>query len=119
MGESILSILWVVWTVALLILYHKVFAVYYFDLGNGLLKELVGAAILGAVMAALTITYWYVSAIIIIVIGLMVCGKVNNKIPLVIAVIFAVFIAIVGASVKTDTDTSSVRIEIVAEKDCV
>ena len=47
MAGGILFGLWIFWTIALLILYHKVFTVYYFSLGNGLMKEIVTAFFLG------------------------------------------------------------------------
>ena len=96
MSESVLGILWIGWTIALLIMYHKVFSVYYFNLSRGLMKEVVGACMLGAIMAGVTLAYWYVSAVIIIVIGLSVSSKMKSKVPIIIAVISVHFNTLKG-----------------------
>ena len=94
MASGVYLILWIFWFVALLVLYHKVFTVYYFSLSHGLMKELVTSAFLGLIMTAITLYLWYVSAIIILVIGLSVMGKIHNKLALIVAVILAIVIAI-------------------------
>lgn len=40
MTSGVHMIVLVGWMIILLVLYHKIFEVYYFDLGHGLLKEL-------------------------------------------------------------------------------
>ncbi len=115
MSESVLGIIWLGWTIALLILYHKVFAVYYFDLANGLLKEIIGAALLGVIMTAVTLMYWYISAIIIIIIGLAISNKVRSKVPLIIAIICAIIVAVVGIQTISNSDTSSASNKVLIE----
>ncbi len=104
--DSLFGIVWIIWTIALLILYHKWFEVYYFSLGNGLLKELVTAAFLGIIMTGLTFYLWWLTAIIIIIIGLSLMGKTNSKTPLIIAIILAIVISIMGINVKNNTESS-------------
>ncbi|MBR5800417.1 MAG: hypothetical protein IKY23_10205 [Lachnospiraceae bacterium] len=104
--DSLFGIVWIIWTIALLILYHKCFEVYYFSLGNGLVKELVAAAFLGIIMTGLTFYLWWLTAIIIIIIGLLFMGKTNSKAPLVIAIILAIVISIMGINVKNDSSSS-------------
>ena len=62
----VLVILTVVYAVVCLIIYHKLFHVIYFDLGNGCLKEIIGASLAGLLLAALTVLFWYISIPIII-----------------------------------------------------
>ena len=50
MASGVYLILWIFWFVALLVLYHKVFTVYYFSLSHGLMKELVTSAFLGLII---------------------------------------------------------------------
>ena len=115
MSESVLGILGIGWTIALLIMYHKVFSVYYFNLSRGLMKEVVGACMLGAIMAGVTLAYWYVSAVIIIVIGLSVSSKMKSKVPIIIAVICAIFLSFVGFTATMGDDGSSADIKPVVE----
>ena len=70
MVNGIFAIVLVVWIVVLLILYHKFFEVYYFDLGHGMLKEICTAFFLGLIMTGLTFYLWWLTAIIIIIAGL-------------------------------------------------
>lgn len=107
MGSSIFLIVWVIWIIALLVLYHKVFTVYYFSLSYGLLKELLVATIVGTILTAITFYLWWVTAIIIILVGLAVMGKTNSKVPLVIAVILAIIVSIIGISARSDMKNTS------------
>ncbi len=73
-GISILMIiLTVVYAVVGLIIYHKLFSVIYFGLGNGCLKEIAVALFIGMALAALTMAFWYIS------------------IPVIALVLFAIF----------------------------
>ena len=74
MGTNILFGLWIFYVIAILVMYHKVFDVVYFDLGRGLMKELVIAAFGGMILAAITVKFWVLSAIIIIITGLVCRG---------------------------------------------
>lgn len=122
MTSSVHMIVLVGWMIALLVLYHKVFQVYYFDLGHGLLKELGVSFILGLIMTALTFYLWWLTAIVIIIVGLAFKKKVANNAPLIIAVVLAVIVAFMGISDRNDssagasTDVGS--IQIVKELEC-
>ena len=95
------------WMIALLVFYHKIFAVYYFDLGHGLLRELGVSFILGLLMTALTFYLWWLTAVIIIIAGLGLKKKVSNNIPLIIAIVLAIVISMIGISDKNNTDSNS------------
>lgn len=53
--DNTVGVIWIIWLVVLLVFYHKVFTVYYFNLGSGLVKELFVAAILSSLMTGLTL----------------------------------------------------------------
>ncbi len=104
MGTNILFGLWIFYVIAILVMYHKVFDVVYFDLGRGLMKELVIAAFGGMILAAITVKFWVLSAIIIIITGLVCRGKFDDPAAkntvLVIAVIIAIVISSLGIKVN-------------------
>ena len=60
-----IEVLFVVCTIIVWILYHKVFRVVYFDLGRGCLMELMGCAVGGMILASLLIYFWYIPVILI------------------------------------------------------
>ena len=107
MASNIFLVVWIIWVIALLVLYHKVFEVYYFSLSNGLMKELITAIFVGAIMTALTFYLWWITAIIIIVIGLVTMGKVSSKAPLIVAIILAIVVAIIGSSFRSAAEESN------------
>lgn len=94
--DTIIIILWIVWIILTLIAYHTIFEVYYFSLSHGLIKELFWAGFIGLLMTGLTLYFWYVAAVIILLIGLSTMSKTHNKVPLIIAIIAIIFIAIIG-----------------------
>ena len=104
MAGGVVLGLWIFWSIALLVLYHKVFAVYYFDLGQGIMKELVMSCILGLIMAIVTVAFWYIAAAVVVLFGLGMMKKADSKAPLVIAVIVAIIVSVVGISLKSDGD---------------
>ena len=99
-----LTIIWIVWTIVLLVYYHKIFTVYYFNLGNGLIKELVVAGLLGFVMAAFTLYYWWITAIIVLLVGFVNMTKTNNKIHMIASVIIVIIVAIAGIDIRMQAD---------------
>lgn len=73
--EAVLSVLTVIYAVVLLILYHSIFRVAYFNLFDGLLKEFITALFLGAGLAILTV---YAFPLVIIV-GVIVFFVIRSK----------------------------------------
>ena len=121
-GGAYLVVL-IAWMIALLVLYHKIFEVYYFDLGHGLLKELGVSFFLGIIMTGLTFHFWWLTAIIIIIAGLVFKSKFSNNIPFIIAVVLAIIVAILGISFRTNNDSdgtteSTYNIVIESEMKC-
>lgn len=66
--EVLTVILTVAYAIAGLIIYHKLFTVYYFSLSQGCFKEIVIALFVGMLLAAATIVYWYIAIPIIILV---------------------------------------------------
>lgn len=57
----VVGILWLLCSGAVFLIYHKLFNVVYLDLANGCFKELIVCAIIGAVLAGLIMSFWYIS----------------------------------------------------------
>lgn len=105
MSNGIILILVVFYTVAALVIYHKVFTVYYFgSFTNNLFKELFGAFLVGALLAGVTLYLWWLAALIIILAGVAFAGKTENpqakKIILGAFVVMAIIVVIVGIGFK-------------------
>lgn len=98
----IVAAIWIVYIILLLVAYHKIFDVIYFDTFNGLLRELVISAIIAIVLAGITIMYWWISAIILLLIGLGLGFSYKEyTVGIIIAfVILAIFISIFGYRVN-------------------
>ena len=77
--QTVLLILVPIFTVVNLVIYHKIFSVMYFDLSQGLFKELVTAFIIAIVESALLV-YFAISIL---------------KVVIIIAIIIACIIAII------------------------
>ncbi|MCH5268336.1 MAG: hypothetical protein J1E62_08340 [Lachnospiraceae bacterium] len=102
-------LVWIIWIVVLLVAYHTVFITLYFNLTIGLVHELVIAAVLGMLMTWLTLMYWWIPAIIIVLVGIGGSGKTNSKIPLVLAIIIAGAVAFTGISFKKDINKKGAK----------
>jgi len=105
MSSGIMLILVIFYTVAALVLYHKVFTVYYFgSLTNNLFKELFGAFLVGIILAGLTLYLWWLTALIIVGAGFAFSAKSDNpqtkKVILGVFIAIAVIVAIVGIGFK-------------------
>lgn len=113
--SGIVVVLWIVFSIGVWITYHKIFTVYYFNLSQGLMKELILSAFLGGILTALTLYFWWVTAIILLLVGVGGSGKTENpsgkKAIMVVFAIAAIVVAIVGISYKfqvsTDADASA------------
>lgn len=88
--SAIVLMLAIFWTVVVLILYHKLFDVVYFNLINGIVKELVVSFIIAMVITSITIKLWWVTAIILVIAGILLSKKTLSKVPLVITIILAI-----------------------------
>lgn len=108
---NIVIVLWLVFSIGVWIVYHKIFTVYYFNLSQGLMKELILSAFLGALLTALTLYFWWIAAIILLLVGVGVSGKTENssgkKAIMVVFCIAVIVVAIVGISYKSQVDADA------------
>lgn len=110
--SGIVTVLWIVFSIGVWVIYHKIFTVYYFNLSQGLMKELLLSAFAGLILTGLTLHFWWLTAIILLLVGVGVSGKTENpsgkKAIIVVFAIAAIAVAIVGISAKSQnsSDTS-------------
>lgn len=101
---GIAVVLWIVFSIGIWIAYHKIFTVYYFSLSQGLMRELVLSAFLGALLTAMTLYFWWVTVIILLLVGVGVSGKTENssskKAIMAAFAVAAIVVTIVGISYK-------------------
>ena len=64
MADTIFVILWFICSLAVWVIYHRLFSIWYFDLFNGCLKEIITAGVIGAVLAAIIIRFWFIAIIV-------------------------------------------------------
>lgn len=113
MDTNIFFGIWIFYVIAILILYHKMFDVVYLDFFRGVMKELVFAAIGGMILAGITVKYWYVSAVIIIIVGLVCRAKVDDPDAktgvMVVVIIIAIVISVLGAKMSKNVKQKNVN----------
>lgn len=113
--DNTVVVIWIIWTVVLLVFFHKIFTVYYFNLGRGLLKELLMAAILGMVMTGLTLYFCQLTVIILILFGIVMAKKTSNSLVFIGCIILAVIIAVMGTrftkAMKEEKEAESQNID--------
>lgn len=63
--DVLFMILWFVCSLAVWVIYHKLFNVLYFTLFNSCMKEIIMASFLGAIVAVMIIRFWVVAIIIV------------------------------------------------------
>lgn len=98
--SGVVTVLWAVYSIGVWIIYHKMFTVYYFSLSRGLVKELFLSAFVGMILTGLTLSFWWIAAIILFLVGVGVSRKTENpsgkKAIIVVFAIAAIVISIVG-----------------------
>lgn len=95
-----LAFLWIIYTIGVMVIYHKIFIVYYFNLGNGLFKEIFFSALIGAFLLGLTFKFFIPLAIILVAIGFLFSRKSETNIgrnaTIVLFSVIAIFVFCVG-----------------------
>jgi hypothetical protein len=76
-----IAILVVVFTIINMVIYHKCFSVVYFDLGKGIMRELVFAVLIAWGETALVVKFGKIIVVVVIVVAviLSIVKKNNNK----------------------------------------
>ena len=94
----------VVFMILGLLIYHSIFDIWYFNFGKAMIAELFGAFIFAGFMTALTLMFWPISFLIIIILGIVFSIKVKNptgkKLVIIIFIIIAILTAITGIIFK-------------------
>lgn len=121
-GEAVVGMMFLVlvaYAIACFIIYHKIFKVYYFgSISQGIFREIIICFLAAIVLTGITIWFWYVSAIVLIIATLKLrnkCSEPAMKIAVTIGMgILIVFIAIAGIQVKKNVEqeeTSTIKEE--------
>lgn len=102
-GETaaVFGMFFIGYMILLLVLYHTVFSVVYFDLHQGIKNELIKSAMISFFLAAFTVWLWWLAVIVLLIIGLVCASKVQSgggKITVI--AVFIVLAIIVGAAGK-------------------
>lgn len=109
--SGIVTVLWIVFSIGVWVIYHKIFTVYYFNLSQGLMKELFLSAFVGMILTGLTLHFWWLTAIILLLVGFGASGKTENpsgkKAIIAVFVIAAIAVAIVGISAKSQNSSDA------------
>lgn len=70
---------WIVCSILCWWLYHKLFNIYYFNVGSALLSEFIGAGFCGALLMMVLISFWYITVPVMILLVLAAIGKHGNS----------------------------------------
>ena len=91
-----MGLLVLVYFVIGILAYHALFDIWYLDFKKELIKEIFGAFLFSALMTGITLKYWFVSVVIILVMGVALSAKCARKqlkiIIMAAAVIFALIV---------------------------
>lgn len=68
-------LVWILCSLALWYIYHKLFVVYYTDVAMGCGKEFVVSGFFGVILAAIIFAYWYISIPVAILFVVAICKK--------------------------------------------
>lgn len=110
MASSLVLAMWIFYSVLFLVIYHKIFSVMYFNLLNGIYREFIVAVLTGAIMTGITLWFWQIAVVVILIIGFVVSNSPGNPLGrapvLVIFIILAVVIGIMGYKVRSAGEKS-------------
>ena len=98
--ENVMLFYVVLYMILGLVIYHSIFEIWYFNFGKAMIAEIFGAFIFAALMTGLTLKFWWLALIIIVLIGLVMSAKVQNptgkKIVLGVFIVVAIITAVTG-----------------------
>ncbi len=90
------------------VVYHKCFNVIYINLMKALKEEIIGCAIFAFIATWITVYFWPIAAIAIVIAGFSLASKVKNpsakNIIIVVSVIFAIAVSVVSHKLKQEAD---------------
>ena len=111
MTDNIYLFYVVVYMIIGLVIYHGIFTVWYFNISKACASELVGAFIFALIMTAVSLYYWWITCIIILLVGLGVSAKIGSPggkgVVMIIAAVFAIYTGVAGYKLKHANDASN------------
>lgn len=113
--QGLLIVLGIIYTIALLIIYHKCFTVVYTNAFYGLMREVIFAACLGFLLMFATIYFWYIAVIVILIIGVYLAKKMQSKTPIIAVAVLAIIMCMIGYKVESAKKNSESPAESSAE----
>ncbi len=93
-------IMWVIYIVVGLVIYHNIFNVIYFDFGAAIIKEVGGGIIFATIMTWISAFCWWLAAIILLLLGVWLSRKANSKGVLILFVVLAIVASSIGIGYK-------------------
>lgn len=110
MASSLVLVMWIFYSILFLVIYHKIFSVIYFNFLNGIYREFIVAVITGAIMTGITLWFWQIAVVVILIIGFIISSSSGNPFGrgpvLVIFIILAAVIGIMGYKVRSAGEKS-------------
>lgn len=106
--STVIIIMTLVYAVIAWVLYHKIFDVVYFDVKQGCMGEIIGSVVFGAILAGITLYFWKISVVIVIlacIIAVLCCKTAEGKVLIVVAgIILIIVIVVMGIKFKKSSD---------------
>lgn len=107
---GVIIVLWIVYAIALFVMYHKVFDVIYFSVAHGIIKEIFFCGLLGFLLTMLTIKHWKIAVAIVIIAGIIIYMKEaqseNRYTVIGVCTVLVVIIAAAGIKINKNVDES-------------
>ncbi|MCI5740713.1 MAG: hypothetical protein SO445_09850 [Lachnospiraceae bacterium] len=105
--------MWIFYSIFGLWIYHKIFTVYYTNLSGGIMKELVMSVFFGVIMSALTLHFWKISIVILLILGFVFSMKAeekNKKIAIIaVFIVISIFVGVLGNDVNHMNEENDVN----------
>ncbi len=99
-------ILWVFFVIFCLVVYHKLFTVYYLGgVSQGFMKELVFSCLISSVLTVLTLKFWIAVAVILALIAVVAVKK-ERKAIAILLVVAIIIVAITGIAFNHELNSS-------------
>ena len=90
MFEGIVFVLWLLIIISCMIIYHKIFDVFYFgNIGKSLIKELVGCSLVATILLGLAVSCWWIIDILLVIVIVLLNRKNDGIIVFCIGILMA------------------------------
>ncbi len=111
MFDFTLVLLWVAYTIMCFVIYHKIFRVYYFgSVAKGIMSEIISCVIVSTFLTALTLWFWFVAVIILVIAIFVIRGKLEDpaakNLATILMAVLIVLVVISGRTVRKNGSSS-------------